>query len=99
MPSKLNYLSTEGEAEEEVEVTKEEGAVQVTLTQVEDTNNRTRIKISKVTDNRIRIRVSNLIEVEGEDEMTNQSYNVITANILDTMNLNVGSNTQIIFHS
>jgi hypothetical protein len=79
MPSKLNYLSTEGEAEEEAEVTKEEGAVQVTLTQVEDTDNRTRIKISKVTDNRIRIRVSNLNEVEGEDEMTNQAYNAITA--------------------
>jgi hypothetical protein len=99
MPSKLNYLSTEGEAEEEAEVTKEEGAVQVTLTQVEDTDNRTRIKISKVTDNRIRIRVSNLIEVEGEDEMTNQAYNAITAKILDTMNLNAGSNTQISFHS
>jgi hypothetical protein len=70
MPSKLSYLSTEGEAEEEAEVTKEEGAVQVTLTQVEDTDNRTRIKISKVTDNRIRMRVSKLNEAEGQDELS-----------------------------
>jgi len=70
MPSKLSYLATEEEAEEEAEVTKEEGAVQVTLTQVEDTDNRTRIKISKVTDNRIRMRVSKLNEAEGQDELS-----------------------------
>ena len=41
MPSKLNSPSAEGEAE----VTKDEGALQVTNTQVEVTDNRTRIKI------------------------------------------------------
>ena len=40
MLSKLNSLSAEGEVEEEAEVTKEEGAVPVTLTLVEDTDNR-----------------------------------------------------------
>jgi hypothetical protein len=90
MPSKLNSLSIEGEAEVEAEVTKEEGAVQVTRTQVEDTDNKTRIKISKVTDNKIRIKVSNLKEAEGEYQMNNQAYNAITKTILDTMNLNVG---------
>jgi hypothetical protein len=88
MPSKLNSLSTEVEAYGEAVVTKEEGAVPITLTPVEDTNNRTRIKISKVTDNRVRIRVSNLKEAEGEDQMTNQAYNAITAKSMGTMNLN-----------
>ena len=49
----------------------EEGALQVPNTQVEVTDNRTRIKISKVTDSRTRIKVSSLKEAEGEDQMTN----------------------------
>ena len=94
-PSRLNSPSREGEAEEEAEVTKEEGAVQVTLTQVEDTDNRTRIKISKVTDNRIRMRVSKLNKAEGEDHMKNIAYNDITKKCIGTMNLNVGRSKQI----
>jgi hypothetical protein len=57
---------------------------------VEVTNNRTRIKFSKVTDNIVRIRVSKLKEAEGEDQMTNQAYNAITAKSMGTMNLNAG---------
>jgi hypothetical protein len=57
---------------------------------VEVTNNRTRIKFPKVTDNIVRIRVSKLKEVEGEDQMTNQAYNDITAKSMGTMNLNEG---------
>jgi hypothetical protein len=57
---------------------------------VEVTNNRTRIKFSKVTDNIVRIRVSKLKEAEGEDQMTNQAYNDITAKSMGTMNLNAG---------
>jgi hypothetical protein len=79
MPSKLNSLSIEGEAE----VTKDEGALQVTNTQVE------------VTDNNTRIRISSLKEAEGEDQMTNQAYNAITAKIMGTMNLNAGRSKQI----
>jgi hypothetical protein len=96
MPSKLNSLSTEGEAEGEVEVTKEEGIVPVTLTPVEDTDNRSQIKISKVTNNRVRIRVSNLKEAEGEDQMKNHAYNAITAKTMGNMNLNAGRSKQII---
>ena len=66
-PWRLNSPS----AEEEEEVTKDEGALQVTNTQVEVTNNRTRIKISKVTDNKTRIKISILKEAEGEDQMKN----------------------------
>jgi hypothetical protein len=95
MPSKLNSPSAEGEAEEEVEVIKEEGEVQVTITQTKVTDNRTRIIISKVTNNRTRIRISSLKEAEGEDQMTNQAYNAITAKSLDTMNLNAGGSKQI----
>jgi hypothetical protein len=51
MPSKLNSLSTEGEAE----VTKDEGVLQVNNTQVEVRDNKTIIKISKVTNNSTRI--------------------------------------------
>jgi hypothetical protein len=94
MPSKLNSPSAEGEAEEEAEITKDEGALQVTNTQVEVTDNRTRIKFSKVTDNIVRIRVSNLKEAEGEDQMTNQAYNAITAKSMGTMNLNAGRSKQ-----
>jgi hypothetical protein len=65
-------------AEEEAEVTKDEGVLQVTNTQVE------------VTDNNTRIRLSSLKEVEGEDQMTNQAYNAITAKSMGTMNLNAG---------
>ena len=64
MPSKLNSPSTEGEAEEEADLTKDEGVLQATNTHVEVTDNRTRIKISKVTDNRVRIRVFSLKEGE-----------------------------------
>jgi hypothetical protein len=99
MPSRLNSPSVEGEAEEEAEVTKEEGEVQVTITQVKVTNNRTRIIISKVTDNITRIRISSLKEVEGEDQMTNQTYNAITTKIMDTMHLNAGRSKQIISHA
>jgi transcriptional regulator of met regulon len=95
MPSRLNSPSVEGEAEEEAEVTKEEGEVQVTITQVKVTDNITRIKISKVTDNRTRIRTSSLKEAEGEDQMTNQAYNAITVRILGTMNLNDKRSKQI----
>ena len=91
MPSKLNSLSAEGEAE----VTKEEGAVQVTLTQVEVTDNKTRIRISKATNNITRIRISSLKEAEGEDQMKSQAYNVITAKIMGIMNMNVRRSKQI----
>jgi hypothetical protein len=95
MLSKHNSPSAEGEAEGEAEVTKEEGAVPVTLTPVEDTDNNTRINISKDTDNKIRIRVSSLKEAEGEDQMTNQAYNAITAKSMGTMNLNAGRSKHI----
>ena len=90
MLSKLNSPSTEGEAEEEVEVTKEEGAIQVTLIPVEVTDNNIQIRISKVKDinNKINIRISSLKEAEGEDQMTNQAYNAITTKSTGTMNLN-----------
>jgi hypothetical protein len=79
MLSKLNSPLVEGEAEEEAEVTKEEGAIKVTLTPVEVIDNSIRIKISKVKDNsnKINIRISSLKEAEGEDQMRNQAYNAI----------------------
>jgi len=43
IPSRLNSLSAEGEVE--VEVTKKEGEVQETITQVKVTDIKTRIKI------------------------------------------------------
>ena len=97
MLSKLNSPSAEGEAEEEAEVTKEEGAIKVTLTPMEATDNSIRIKISKVKDNnnKINIRISILKEVEGEDQMTIQEYNAITAKSMGTMNLNAGRSKQI----
>jgi hypothetical protein len=95
MPSKINSPSVEGEAEEETEHTKDEGVLEVTNTQVEVTDSRTRIKISKVTDNNTRIKISSLKEVEGEDQMTNQAYNAISAKSMDTMNLNAGRSKQI----
>jgi len=70
MPSRLNSPSTEVEAVEEV--TKEEAEVQVTITQVKVTDN-TRIIISKVIDNKTRIKISSLKESKGEDQMTNQT--------------------------
>jgi hypothetical protein len=76
MPSKLNSPSVEGEVEEEAEATKDEAVLQVTNTQVE------------VTDNITKIRLSSLKEAEGEDQMTNQAYNAITAKSMGTMNLN-----------
>ena len=91
MPSKLNSPSVEGEAE----LTKDEEVLQVTNTQVDITYNRTKIKIFKVMNNRVKIRVSNLKEAEGEDQMTNQAYNVITAKRMGTMNLNAGRSKQI----
>jgi transcriptional regulator of met regulon len=91
MPSKLNSPSVEGEAE----LTKDEEVLQVTNTQVDITYNRTRIKIFKVMNNRVKIRVSNLKEAEGEDQMTNQAYNAITAKSMGTMNLNARRSTQI----
>jgi hypothetical protein len=97
MISKLNSPSIEGEAEEEAEVTKEEGAIKVTLTPVEVIENNIRIKISKVKDisKKINIRISSLKEAEGEDQMTKQAYNAITAKSMGTMNLNVGRSKQI----
>jgi hypothetical protein len=97
MPSKINSPSTEGEAEEEAEVTKEEGAITVTLTPVEVTNNSIRIGISKVKDinNKINIRISSPKEAEGEDQMRNQAYNSITAKSMGTMNLNAGRSKHI----
>ena len=72
MHSRLNSPS----AEEEAEVTEEEGEVQVTITQVKVRNIKTRIKISS------------LKEVEGGDQMTKKEYNVIIAKSMGTMNLN-----------
>jgi hypothetical protein len=97
MPSKLNSPSAEGEAEEKTEVTKEEGAIIVTLTLVEEIDNNIRIKISKIKDisNKINIRISSLKEVEGEDQMTKQAYNAITAKSMGTMNLNAVRSKQI----
>jgi hypothetical protein len=97
MLSKLNSPSTEGEAEEEAEVTQEEGAITVTLTPVEVIDNSIQIKISKVKDNNniINIRIFSLKEEEGEDQMRNQAYNAITAKSMDTMNLNAGRSKQI----
>jgi hypothetical protein len=98
MISKLNSPSAEGKAEEEVEVTKEEGEINVILTPVEVRDNNIRIKISKVKDksNKINIIISNLKEAEGEDQMRNQAYNAITAKSMGTMNLNAGRSKQII---
>ena len=48
MLSKLNSPSAEGEAEEEVEVTKEEGAIKISLIPLEVTVNNIRIQNSKV---------------------------------------------------
>ena len=84
MPSKLNSPSAERKAEEEAKVTKDEGVLQVSNTQVE------------VTDNNTKIRLSSLKEAEGEDQMTNQAYNVITAKNMGTMNLNAGRSRKII---
>jgi hypothetical protein len=89
MPSRLNSPSTEGEEEAETEVTKEEGEFQVTITQVNFTNNITKIRISKVTDNINRIKISILKEAEGEDQITNKTYNCITTKSMGTMDLNV----------
>jgi hypothetical protein len=83
MPSRLNSPSAEGEAEVEAEVTEEEGEVQETITQV------------KVTHIKINIIISSLKEAEGGDPMTKQAYNVITAKIMGTMNLNVGRSKQM----
>jgi hypothetical protein len=97
MLSKLNSPLAEGEAEEEEEVTKEEGAIKVTRTAVEVIDNSIRIKISKVKDNnnKINIRILNLKEAEGEDQMRNQAYNAITTKSMGTMNLNAGRSKQI----
>jgi hypothetical protein len=86
-----------GEAEEEAEVPKEEGAITVTLILVEAIDNSLRIKISKVKDisNKNNIRISSLKEAEGEDQMTKQAYNAITAKSMGTMNLNAGRSKQI----
>ena len=59
------------------------------------TKNITKIRISKVIDNNTRIRISSLKEAEGDDQMKNQAYNVITAKSMGTMNLNVGRSKQI----
>jgi hypothetical protein len=48
MPSKLNSLSAKGEAEEEAEVTKEEGAIKIPLIPLEVIDNNIQIKICKV---------------------------------------------------
>ena len=92
MPSKLNSPSAKGEAEEETEVTKEEGAIKITLIPLEVTVNNIRIQNSKVKEinNNINIRISSLKEAEGEDLMTKLAYNAITAKSMGTMNLNAG---------
>jgi hypothetical protein len=95
MPSKINSSSVEGEEEEEEDVTKDEGALLVTLTPVEVIDNKIRIKISKVTDNNTKIKISSLKEAEGEDQMTNQAYNDITAKSMGTVNLNAGRRKHI----
>jgi hypothetical protein len=96
MHSKLNSPSVEGEAKEEVEVTKDEGVLQVTNNRMEVTDNRANIKISKVTYNNTRIRIFSLKEAEGEEQMKNQAYNAITAKSMGTMNLNAGRSKHII---
>jgi hypothetical protein len=88
MPSKLNSPSAEGEAEEEAEVTKDEGVLQVTNTRMEVTDNRANIKISKVTYNNTKNIIFSLKEAEGEDQMINQEYIPITTKSMGTMNLN-----------
>ena len=95
MPSKLNSPSVEGEAEEEAEVTKDKGVLQVTNTRMEVIDNRASIKISKVIDNNTKIRIFSLKEVEGEDQMTNQVYNYTTAKSMGTMDLNAGISKHI----
>jgi hypothetical protein len=97
MPSKLNSPSAEGEAEEEAEVTKEEGTIKVTLIPMEGTDNNIQIRISKVKDisHNINIRTSSLTEAEGEGLMTKLAYNAITAKSMGTMNLNAGRSRQI----
>jgi hypothetical protein len=60
------------------------------------TDNINKTIISKVTNNRTRIRTSIFKEAEGEDQMTNQSYNAITVRSLGTMNLNAGRSKKII---
>ena len=72
MPSRLNSSSIEGEAE----VIKEEGEVQVRISQV------------KVTDIKTRIKISSLKEAEGEDQIIKQAYNSTTAKSLGNMDLN-----------
>ena len=62
-------------------------------------DNKVSIKISKVTDNNTRIIISSLKEAEGEDQMTNQAYNAITAKNMGTMNLNAGRSKHIIFQA
>jgi hypothetical protein len=98
MLSKLNSPLVEGEVEEEAEVTKEEGAIKLTLTPVEVTDNSIRIKISKVkgNNNKINIRISSLKEAEGEDQMINKAFNAITTKSMGTMNLNARRSKQII---
>jgi hypothetical protein len=99
MISKRNSPLAEGEAEGEVEITKEEGAVIEILIPVEDTYNNNRINTSNHTNNKIRIRVFSLKEAEGEDQMRNQAYNAITTRSMGTMNLNAGRSKQIIFQA
>ena len=98
MISKLNSPLAEGEAEEEAEVTKEEGEINITLIPLEVTDNNIQIRISKVKEinNKINIKISSLKEVEGEDQMKNPTYNAITAKSMGTMNLNDGRSKQII---
>jgi hypothetical protein len=97
MPSKLNSPSAKGEAEEEAEVTKEEGVIKITLIPLEVTDNNIRIKISKVKEiiDKINIIISSLKEAKGEDQMTKQAYNAIIAKSMGTMNLNIGRSKHI----
>ena len=95
MLSKHNSPLAEGEAEGEAEITKEEGAVIEILIPVEDTDNNNQINTSKHTDNKIRIRISSLKEVEGDDQMKKQAYNAITTKSMGTMNMNAGRSKQI----
>jgi hypothetical protein len=95
MPSRINSPSSQGEAGAEDEVIKEEGEFQVTINLMKVRDKRTKMIISRVPDNRTRIKTYSLKEVEGEDQMTNQSYDAITGKCLGTMNLNVRRSKQI----
>ena len=95
MLSKRNSPSIKGDAVDEADITKEEGAVTEILIPVEDTNNNNSINTSKHIDKKIKIRVFILKEAEGDDQMTKQSDNAITTKSMGTMNMNAGRSKKI----